>query len=199
MWCSKVQRKPISELLELSKNTVTRIINNMSKHLVPRFNASIPKIGGPGIIVEIDESKFGQVKYHRGHRVEGVWIFGMVERTKERRIVFVKVDNRKKETLEELLKKYVHEDSIIYSDCWKAYNNLSSLFASHATVNHSENFVDPETKVHTNTIEGNWAGVKKQVSPVHRTKVYIELYLIRYVLRRNFKSKIFDEVIKLLF
>jgi hypothetical protein len=32
-------------------------------------------------IVEVDESKFGKRKYHRGHRVEGVWVIGGVERT----------------------------------------------------------------------------------------------------------------------
>ncbi len=42
------------------------------------------EIGGPGIIVELDESKFGKRKYHRGHRVEGVWILGGVERTEKR-------------------------------------------------------------------------------------------------------------------
>ena len=34
------------------------------------------KIGGNGVEVEIDESKFGKHKYYRGHRVEGQWVFG---------------------------------------------------------------------------------------------------------------------------
>ena len=38
------------------------------------------KIGGEGKIVEIDESKFGKRKFHRGRRVDGVWVFGGVER-----------------------------------------------------------------------------------------------------------------------
>ena len=36
-------------------------------------------IGGPGIIVEIDESKFGKRKYYKGRRVDGVWVFGGIE------------------------------------------------------------------------------------------------------------------------
>ena len=38
------------------------------------------KIGGPDKTVEIDESKFGKREYYRGHRVQGQWIFGGVER-----------------------------------------------------------------------------------------------------------------------
>ena len=44
-------------------------------------------IGGPGKFVEIDESKFGKRKYHRGKRpkrVEGVWVFGGIERESKR-------------------------------------------------------------------------------------------------------------------
>ncbi len=43
-------------------------------------NKAQTMIGGKNIVVEIDESKFGKRKYHRGHRVEGVWVLGMVER-----------------------------------------------------------------------------------------------------------------------
>lgn len=38
------------------------------------------RIGGPGKHVEIDESKFGKRKYHRGKRVDGVWVFDEIER-----------------------------------------------------------------------------------------------------------------------
>ena len=163
------------------------------------YNSRVEMIGGSGVIVEIDESKFGKVKYHRGHRVEGVWVFGMVERTRQRRIVMIRVNDRKRETLEELLRRYVHPESIVYSDCWRAYNNLSNIFESHSTVNHSENFVNPFTGVHTNTIEANWAGVKEQVANQHKTKTFIDLYLVRYALRHNHAAGIFSEVIKLLF
>ena len=36
--------------------------------------------GGPNKTVEIDESNFGRLKYHRGHAVKGQWESGGVER-----------------------------------------------------------------------------------------------------------------------
>lgn len=38
------------------------------------------KLSGYGHTVEIDESKFGKRKHHRGNRVEGPWVFGGYER-----------------------------------------------------------------------------------------------------------------------
>jgi hypothetical protein len=37
------------------------------------------KIGSPNKTVEINESKFSQRKYGRGHPVKGQWVFGGVE------------------------------------------------------------------------------------------------------------------------
>ena len=36
------------------------------------------EIGGPGLHVEIDESKFGKTKYNRGGVVKGHWVFGAI-------------------------------------------------------------------------------------------------------------------------
>ena len=46
--------------------------------LVDYVETHTEKIGGPGKIVEIDESKIGKRKFNRGHFVEGQWVFGRV-------------------------------------------------------------------------------------------------------------------------
>ena len=51
------------------------------------------QLGGHGVVVEIDESKFGRRKYYRGHRVEGQWVFGMFERGTGR-VVMLPVERR---------------------------------------------------------------------------------------------------------
>jgi len=40
-----------------------------------------PQIGGNGLIVEIDEAKFGRRKYNRGRLITGQWLLGGIERT----------------------------------------------------------------------------------------------------------------------
>ncbi|CAO3657227.1 unnamed protein product [Mucor hiemalis] len=115
-------------------------------------------IGGDGIIVEIDESKFGKRKYHRGDRVEGVWVVGGVERTEERKVFLTTVTNRNSNTMEDIIRKFVAPGSIIHTDCWAAYNMIERMEEgyTHYTVNHSEGFVAIQNgrRIHTNTIEG---------------------------------------------
>ena len=54
-------------------------------------------IGGNGIEVEIDESKFGKRKYYRGHRVEGQWVFSGREKYNKKKVLMVPVKDRKKQ------------------------------------------------------------------------------------------------------
>jgi hypothetical protein len=71
------------------------------------------------------------------------------------------VDKRDADTLLPIIQRVVQPGTIIHSDQWRAYYRIQEkLHLEHATVNHSVNFVDPETGVHTQTIESCWAQTK---------------------------------------
>lgn len=65
----------------------------------------------------------------------------------------------------------------------------------HETVNHSENFLDPETGVHTNTIEGLWNGIKLQIAPRNRNKELIENHLLEYIWRKHNKGNLWESLL----
>ena len=56
------------------------------------------QLGGAGIDVELDESKFMHRKYHRGAYREGDWVLGLVEGGSNN-CCLVPVDNRSAQTL----------------------------------------------------------------------------------------------------
>jgi transposase-like protein len=125
------------------------------------------KIGGVGCTVEIDETCIYKNKNHCGRltseQERKQWLFGGICReTKE--TFFVMVPDRKEETLMEILKKNVLQDTKICSDGWASYQHIEAHGFQHSWVNHSENFVSPEDKsVHTQTIERAWRGVKENI------------------------------------
>jgi len=83
------------------------------------------------------------------------------------------VDQRDAATLLPIIQRHTKPGTEIWSDEWAAYNNATSLpnISSHSTVNHSLNFRDPVTGVHTNNIESYWNRVKtklKRMRGCHR-------------------------------
>ncbi|XP_036319436.1 uncharacterized protein LOC118733910 [Rhagoletis pomonella] len=122
------------------------------------------KIGGPGKIVQIDESKFGKRKYNKGRRVEGHWVLGMLEDGSEDIRLEVCPENiRSAEVLIPLIKKHVLEGSIICTDYWKAYDCLPNHGYEHRKVNHSDpdNPFVAEDGTHTQRIERQWRVLKR--------------------------------------
>ena len=146
-------------------------------------------IGGNGIEVEIDESKFGKRKYHRGHRVEGQWVFSGREKYNKQKIFMVPVDNRKASTLLPLLKKWILPGTIIHSDCWKAYSQLEKMGYTHVTVNHSKEFVSRSSAACTNSIESDWRHAKVHM-PYYGTHLGDHAgYLAEFMWRRSNSDK----------
>uniref|UniRef100_A0A182W7W5 DDE_Tnp_IS1595 domain-containing protein n=1 Tax=Anopheles minimus TaxID=112268 RepID=A0A182W7W5_9DIPT len=111
---------------------------------------------------EIDESVVTKRKYNRGRVAENnqVWLIGGICR--ETREFFLElVQKRDAVTLHEIIMRRVAPGSTILTDGWRAYNGLGNSGYSHATVNHSENFADPnDPLVHTQSIENLWRWIK---------------------------------------
>ena len=116
------------------------------------------KIGGEGKVVQIDESKVGKRKYHRGHSVEGQWVFDGIEED-SRRCFLVAVEDRSEATLLPIIKDWIEPGTLIVSDCWKSYHNLNKHGYSHQTVNHSKEFVNKEG-YNSNKMEVHWRHMK---------------------------------------
>ena len=72
------------------------------------------------------------------------------------KVRFVRVKDRKAETLLQVIQIYVKEDSIIWTDQWKGHNILSENGFTQSTVNYSLNYVDTITQVHTQSVERAW-------------------------------------------
>lgn len=156
-------------------------------------------IGGPGIIVEVDESKFGRRKYHRGKHIEGAWVIGGIERTQEAKFFAKVVERRDSETIVDVLSRHILPGTIIHSDCWRGYVGIDSeLDVVHKCVNHSIGFVDAATGVHTNTIEAKWASLKRRITLRGRVKEMLDGYLFEQVWRNKHKDALFTAFISAL-
>ncbi|KAG0421309.1 hypothetical protein DMUE_6300, partial [Dictyocoela muelleri] len=173
----------ISSDYGVEKKAIRRIMKYLGKLVIE--NQKKIKIGGENVIVEIDESKFGKRKYNRGHRVEGTWVVGGVERSSERRIFLKCVKTRNEKTLTKLLLRKVCKESILYTDLWRGYNKLKEHY-DHKTVNHSKEFVDKITGVHTNTIEGTWYAVKTFVGKRYFNSRFLKYRLGFFMFKRNY-------------
>ena len=145
-------------------------------------------IGGPGIIVEIDESLFCRRKYNVGRAIAQQWVFGGLEvGTPARKGFLVAVPRRDAATLLPVIPQYVLPGSTIVSDCWRAYNTLPQLGYQHLTVNHNIQFVNPQNGACTNHIECYWKNAKmRNKRECGTARSQLDSYLIEYMWRTQF-------------
>jgi hypothetical protein len=73
------------------------------------------------------------------------------------------VDKRDTETLMPMILRNVKQGSQINSDEWRAYSRIKTHGYKHCTVNHSKNFIDPDTREHTQLIECLWLVAKSTI------------------------------------
>ena len=99
------------------------------------------------------------------------------------------VPQRNAATLLPIIQQHVAPGTIIHSDEWRTYSQVSTLpnVAAHATVNHSLEFVNSITGVHTENVESYWNRSKiklKRMRGCHELE--LSSYLDEFMLRERF-------------
>jgi hypothetical protein len=198
LWLSKVGVKSAISLSGHSSHTVCAFYAHFRLLVSSALREEDQVIGGQDIEVEVDETKLGKRKYHRGHRVDGAWVVVGIERTAQKKIFLVPVPDRSSETLHSVISSHVAPGSKVITDMWKGYLNVERLSMTHLTVNHSVNFKDPVTGACTNTAEGLNSGLKRAIPVRNRVREGLESYLFEYVWRRQNKQRLFEAFIEAL-
>ena len=115
--------------------------------------------------IEVDESYFGGVqKGKRGRGAAGkVPVFGLLKRKGQ--VVVVIPDRVSKAILQGFIKEYVEPDSIVFSDSFRAYENLDVEGFRHQRIDHGVTFSNG--KSHINGIENFWGFAKQRLKIYH--------------------------------
>lgn len=190
-WIYKVDQEFVKHELGICNQTIVDWYNFCREVCDCILFEDSEKIGGIGKTVEIDESKFGKRKYHKGRRVDGQWVFGGIER-ESKKCFFAAVEDRTSKTLVKIIKDNIEPGTTIISDCWKAYDCLDKEGYEHLKVNHSVNFVDPETGAHTNTIESTWRALKRSLPKNGTLKSMYDSYFCQYCIRKKYINEASD-------
>lgn len=163
------------------------------------------KLGGPGQIVEADETYYGKIEVPTDKRTNGEpykrrskrgkgpsnkrAVVALVERGGRSRVFHV--GNADKATVSKILRENIAEETRLMTDESKLYTGADEAFESHETVKHSAGeYVRGD--VHTNSAEGFFGVFKKGMSGVyqHCGEKYLNRYLTEFEFRHNTRTKL---------
>ena len=159
-------------------------------------------MGGPGQIVEADETYYGKVENPLSTRTDGRAfkkggvgaankraILALIERGGSVRTFHVAEANRV--TVEKIVRENIHPLSRLHTDESRLYPQVGKQFAAHETVKHSAGeYVRGD--VHTNSAEGFFGVFKKGMTGVyqHCAEKHLHRYLSEYEFRHNTRTKL---------
>lgn len=172
-WLSELSFEDAQAMLGLSHVTVRRWYR--------RFNGLIPAervwLGGT---VEVDEAFIGRQRHHNQQIVVGA-----IERHTGQ-VAFRAIPDRESGTLDRFLLRHVHRASLVCTDAYAGYENITEFFGyGHSVVNHSMGHYGI-----TNHIENTWMRLRRFIRKVyhHVWREHLPRLLREFQTRMNHAS-----------
>ena len=152
-WVREYAVGDASEEAQVTANSAVQVYQWMRDICSTKLLQHPIKLGGPGVVVQIDESLYRhKPKNHRGRATQNeVWVFGLVDTSHTPALGYMQiVPQRDAATLLPIVQAHTLPGTIIHSDEWAAYRRVASLpnVAQHDTVKHSVEFVNSTTGTH---------------------------------------------------
>jgi transposase-like protein len=162
-------------------------------HLCARIRAAMEDenpnpLGGPGTVVESDESWFGGKKKNRAYAKEEPKkqiVLTLVDRTGNSRSMCI--PNVTAKTLKKTITAAVDRQSSLMTDEHPSYGPVGKQFAWHGSVNHSALQFAKFGLYHTNTAECRFSLMKRAVFGAHHSvsAEHLPLYLAEWDFKFN--------------
>ena len=178
-----VTARTAAELVGINRHSATLYYQKIREMIVIELEGETPFDGE----VEVDESYFGGArKGNRGRGAAGkIPVFGLLKRGG--RVYARVIADASSRTLLPIIERRIQPDSIIYSDCWTAYNAIDVSRFKHYRINHSVLFA--EQRNHINGIENFWNQAKRWLARYNGIPAkQFNFFLQECVFRFNFGS-----------
>jgi transposase len=135
---AQVSARTAADLVGINYHSAHLFYHKIRDRIVAHLELEWPIEGE----VEADESYFGGArKGTRGRGAAGkVPVFGLLKRGGK--VYACMIPDASSNTLMSIIRKKVRPDSVVFTDCWTAYNALDVSEFKHERVNHSEEYVN---------------------------------------------------------
>jgi len=184
-----VSSKRVQRELGVTYKTAWRMTHEIRKYMAS-LDSDDP-LGGPGEIVEIDETWIGGVNHGAGSgaaRANKTAVLGMYEKGGE--LIARVIPNARRSTLFPIITEAVLPGTVIHTDEAGAYKGLVLRGYRHQTVNHKAGeYVSPYGCT-VNRIEGYWAMLKRGINGtyIHVSAKHLPKYLGEFEYRWNMRQ-----------
>ena len=183
-------------MIGVSYKTAWFMLHRIREAMATR--SGLPPMGGPGMVVEADETYFGKVEEEAGvtdRNFAGPYkkggkrgpagkraIVALVERGGSARTFHV--DLCTKETVQQIIRENVAPETRLHTDESRLYTNIDQHVAEHETVKHSDGEY-ARGDVTTNRVEGYFSVFKRGMKGVyqHCSEKHLHRYLSEFDFR----------------